>query len=1289
MKNSRFLIAILAAGLLVAAILGGTVQAASITVNTTDDELNADGDCSLREAIQSANADATVDSCTAGSGADTITVPPGTYTLSIAGAFEDANATGDLDITAPLIINGAGAGVSIIDGAALDRVFHIHLGISVELNGLTVQNGRSPARGGGISNAGTLTLTNSAVSDNTAPFLSGGGIEQLGTLTLNHSTVSGNTSGSSGGGIINFGASSITLLESSTVSGNTAVGDAGGISNAGTLTLINSTVSGNTAGIGKVGGGIVNFATGATTTLESSTVSGNTASVGGGIANTGGGATLTATNTTVSGNTSSSIGGGIYNAGQMTLNNSTISGNTAPTSSGGGIYHQSFTLSLKNTIIADNISGGDCGGAGSVNSLGHNIDSDGTCGLTGTGDISSVNPLLGPLQNNGGLTATHALLIGSPALDAGSNDCPPPSTDQRGISRPQGGVNCDIGAFESGLGTSDVTDPVVTLATPPDGAVYDQNEVVLADYLCTDEVGGSGIASCVGDVADGLAIDTTALGAHSFTLTGTDNAGNQTVVIHGYTVVEPILALDDSATTVEGTAVDIDVLLNDSDSANGPITAVIVDGPANGTVSNSPDGTIKYSPSTGITERVSLGISGAESDGRSQQATMSADGFWIAFSSNATNLVVGDTNNQRDIFVRNRETGATELISVKNDGTQGNGPSDHPRISLDGRFIVFESGATNLVDGDTNGVRDVFIRDRQDGTTERVSVNDLGVQGDGVSIRANVSADGRFVAFGSDSTNLVPGDTNNRTDVFIHDRETGLTERVSVDSNGVQANGSSFGIQMSADGQVVVFLSLASDLVVGDTNGQRDVFAHHRESGVTERVSLHSDGSQSLGESGRNRISADGRFAAFESSASDLVTGDTNGVMDAFVRDLELRITELISLASDGEQGNGESSRPSLNFDGRFVTFSSFASNLVAGISNGVEDAFIHDRQTGVTERITVNTQGDQANGSFSRAGYNAVSADGRFVAFISDATNLVSGDSNGVRDIFVRDLESNFVGVDTFTYVATDGTRNSNLATVTVTVGPADNVGAITSDVLANPNPAAVNTEISLTANVDDSATGGSLIDSVEFSIDDPEFLLGSVMADTGGTFVATIAPFAEAGVHEICVRGTDAAGNVGVAECILLAVYDPDGSFVTGGGWIVSPPGAYVEDPSLTGKANFGFVSKYKKGTNVPTGQTEFRFKLADLDFHSTSYQFLVVAAAKAIFKGDGTIGGGGDYGFMIAAIDEKLTPSSDVDLFRIRIWDKNDGDAVVYDNGLGSDENSDPTTELGGGNIVIHEK
>ena len=245
------------------------------------------------------------------------------------------------------------------------------------------------------------------------------------------------------------------------------------------------------------------------------------------------------------------------------------------------------------------------------------------------------------------------------------------------------------------------------------------------------------------------------------------------------------------------------------------------------------------------------------------------------------------------------------------------------------------------------------------------------------------------------------------------------------------------------------------------------------------------------------------------------------------------------------------------------------------------------------------------------------------------------------------------------------------------------DNEGPITSNVVAMPNPVAVNTEFALTAIVDDSTTGNSNIYSAEYNIVGGS---GGDMSAQDGAFdgmsecvEAMIPGFLDAGVYEVCVRGTDAAGNTGPEECIFLVVYDLTAGFVTGGGWIMSPEGAYKADPLLTGKANFGFFSRYKKGANVPTGNTEFQFNAGDLNFHSSSYDWLVVTGSNyARFKGTGTINGSGEYKFMLWAGD------GEPDTFRIRIWTEDEFgvvETVEYDNGTNQ--------AIGGGSIVIHTK
>src|SRR5213078_1257125 len=246
--------------------------------------------------------------------------------------------------------------------------------------------------------------------------------------------------------------------------------------------------------------------------------------------------------------------------------------------------------------------------------------------------------------------------------------------------------------------------------------------------------------------------------------------------------------------------------------------------------------------------------------------------------------------------VRDRQTGMTARVSVDSAGTQGNSSSRAPALSADGRFVAFQSDATNLVVGDTNGKTDVFVHDRQTGPTERVSVASgggrLGTGGSGGFFAfPSLSADGRLVAFQSDATNLVAGDTNGATDLFVHDRQTGTTERVSVASGGRQGNGFSAGPVLSADGRFVAFYSTATNLVAGDTNGATDVFVHDRQTGTTERVSVAPGGTQGNGSSAGPVLSADGGLVAFHSTATNLVAGDANGAYDVFVHDRAVSTT--------------------------------------------------------------------------------------------------------------------------------------------------------------------------------------------------------------------------------------------------------------------------------------------------------------------------------------------------------------------------------------------------------------
>ena len=418
------------------------------------------------------------------------------------------------------------------------------------------------------------------------------------------------------------------------------------------------------------------------------------------------------------------------------------------------------------------------------------------------------------------------------------------------------------------------------------------------------------------------------------------------------------------------------------------------------------DGASAQTAGFGQTRRISVDSQGNQSNGGSFDGSISADGRFVAFRSLASNLVPGDTNGRQDLFVYDRQTGQTERISVDSQGNQSNANSFHPAISADGRFVAFVSDANNLVPGDTNRRRDVFVHDQQTGQTERVSVDSQGNQGEGNTFNPypSISADGRFVAFMSNESNLVPGDTNGVLDIFVHDRQTGQTERVSVDSQGNQGNSVSVDATISADGRFVAFSSEANNLVPGDTNFDQDIFVHDRQTGQTERVSVDSQGNQGDGQSLWPSISADGLFVMFSSYSRNLVPGDTNNTLDVFVHNRQTGQTERVSVDSQGNQANSSSSYGSLSADGRLVTFISHASNLVPDDTNGTNDIFVHDRQTGQTERVSVDSRNQQGN---DLSAFPSISDDGRNVVFYSNASNLISGDTNGFADVFVHERPS------------------------------------------------------------------------------------------------------------------------------------------------------------------------------------------------------------------------------------------------------------------------------------------
>ncbi|MGK9169028.1 hypothetical protein KXR53_22115 [Inquilinus limosus] len=399
--------------------------------------------------------------------------------------------------------------------------------------------------------------------------------------------------------------------------------------------------------------------------------------------------------------------------------------------------------------------------------------------------------------------------------------------------------------------------------------------------------------------------------------------------------------------------------------------------------------------------RISVDSSGNAANNIATGGLMSADGRYVVFQSTATNLVAGDANGFFDVFLRDTQTGTTTLISTATGGTQGNNVSSVPAITDDGRFVFYSSTATNLVGGDANGVLDIFMRDTQTGVTTRVSTTSAGGEANGASQNVDVTGNGAFIGFQSTASNLVAGDSNGVGDIFVKNLATGAVTRVSVANDGSQSNGASFVARLSEDGNCVSFVSNASNLTANDSNGAvGDVFVRDIAAGTTTLVSVSTGGGSGDGASSGASISGNGRYVVFQSDATNLVAGDSNGFGDVFVRDLQTNTTTRVSTATNGSQANDQSLQPVISADGRFVVFQSNASNLVQGDTNGVRDIFLKDLVTGTVTRLSVGIDGSQLN---DLSNTPSISADGRYVTFQTQATNVGAGtDANGTGfDVF------------------------------------------------------------------------------------------------------------------------------------------------------------------------------------------------------------------------------------------------------------------------------------------------
>jgi hypothetical protein len=379
----------------------------------------------------------------------------------------------------------------------------------------------------------------------------------------------------------------------------------------------------------------------------------------------------------------------------------------------------------------------------------------------------------------------------------------------------------------------------------------------------------------------------------------------------------------------------------------------------------------------------------------SEEASVNFDGRYVAFASDATNLVASDTNAKRDIFIIDRTVGTTVLASTDAAGNQANGVCDWPYLNADGRYVAFQSGATNLVTGDTNAVTDVFRRDLLDGATIRISTDNAGAEGDAACAVGGISSDGRYVVFET-AGKLAGGSVQGISQVVVKDVLTGTTTLASADAAGSPANNYSVGASISGDGRYVGFISNATNLVSDDATGY-DLFVKDLSTGAVVRVATDVPAFGDTRSEYATSLSEDGRYIAFRNRPADAGTSWT----EVFVADLIGRATRKVSVGLEGVTSNGGSDSARISSDGRYVAFHSLASNLVIDDTNGCADIFVKDQATGVTTRISQDANGQQGNAASLTP---RISGDGRIVAFQSVATNLAVRDYNSSADVFISE---------------------------------------------------------------------------------------------------------------------------------------------------------------------------------------------------------------------------------------------------------------------------------------------
>ena len=401
----------------------------------------------------------------------------------------------------------------------------------------------------------------------------------------------------------------------------------------------------------------------------------------------------------------------------------------------------------------------------------------------------------------------------------------------------------------------------------------------------------------------------------------------------------------------------------------------------------------------GSTRLLSRSVTGRPGEAGSVQPAISRDGSVVAFASIAEDLVPGDTNRLSDVFLIDRSgAGSVVLVSHAMDGGPANGESSRVSVSGDGPYMTFLSRATNLVAEPTKGLLQVYLYDRTADTISLVSRNDDGLAGDADSVSASVSGTGAFVAFASKATNFVTDSAKRHTNVYRRDIVAATTTLISKSVLGRPANKDSFDPSIDDSGSEVAFASYASNLFHDDKTGHLDVFLSDRAAEVS-LISRTPGGAPANGFNYGPSISGNGRFIAFSSDASDLAQPDTNGATDVFVRNLRTDHTRLLSTAPSGDSANSDSSAESINRRGDVVTFESYATDLVVGDVNDFADVFVR-KGSGAVQLVSSGVDGAPSDGESDAS---AVNSSGRVIVYQSVATNLVRDDDNGAYDVFLN----------------------------------------------------------------------------------------------------------------------------------------------------------------------------------------------------------------------------------------------------------------------------------------------